>query len=71
MPLWEASKHACAQLSGAESVEKLEFQYELGSALFPSAIAAALTNPMVSVPLHPLLLYVDTICVTLSLSTNM
>ncbi|KAG0622558.1 hypothetical protein M758_3G106800 [Ceratodon purpureus] len=46
MPLWEASKRACAQLSGAESVEKLELQYELGSAFFPSALAAALTNPM-------------------------
>lgn len=47
MPLWEASKRTCAQLSGAESVEKLEIQYELASSLFPAAFAAAVTNPTV------------------------
>ena len=51
MPLWEASKRVCAELSGAGSVEKLEFQYEIGCSLFPSALAAALTNPMVRVSL--------------------
>lgn len=48
MPLWEASKQTCAHLSGAESVEKLQVRYELGSAFVPAAIAAAFTNPMVS-----------------------
>jgi hypothetical protein len=52
MPLWEASKRTCARLSGAESTEKLEIQYELASAFFPSAFAAALTNPMVRVSLN-------------------
>lgn len=48
LPLWEASKRACARFSGAGSVEKLDVRYELGSAFFCSAFAAGLTNPMVS-----------------------
>ena len=48
LPLWEASKRACARFSGAGSVEKLDVRYELGSAFLCSAFAAGLTNPMVS-----------------------
>lgn len=48
LPLWEANKRLCARLSGAESVEKLGIQYELGSAFVSSAFAAGLTNPMVN-----------------------
>jgi len=47
LPLWEANKRLCARLSGAESVEKLGVQYELGSAFVSSAFAAGVTNPMV------------------------
>lgn len=47
LPLWEANKRLCVRLSGAESVEKLGVQYELGSAFVSSAFAAGLTNPMV------------------------
>lgn len=46
LPLWEANKRLCVRLSGAESVEKLGIQYELGSAFVSSAFAAGLTNPM-------------------------
>ncbi|KAG0558748.1 hypothetical protein KC19_10G051000 [Ceratodon purpureus] len=46
LPLWEASKRACARFSGAGSVEKLDVRYELGSAFLCSAFAAGLTNPM-------------------------
>ena len=48
LPLWEANKRLCVRLSGAESVEKLQVQYELGSAFVSSAFAAGLTNPMVN-----------------------
>lgn len=48
LPLWETSKRMCSRLSGVDAVEKLDVQYELGSAFFCSAFAAALTNPMVS-----------------------
>ena len=48
LPLWEACKLACARFSGAESVEKLHVQYELGSAFICSSFAAGLTNPIVS-----------------------
>lgn len=33
--------------SGAESIKKLDIQYELGSAFFSAGFAAAMTNPMV------------------------
>jgi hypothetical protein len=39
----------CVRLSGAESVEKLGVQYELGSSFVSSAFAAGLTNPMVNI----------------------
>ncbi|KAL3679750.1 hypothetical protein R1sor_022706 [Riccia sorocarpa] len=45
LPLWEASKAVAVKFSGAESKEKLQVQYELGSAFFSSAVASALTNP--------------------------
>jgi len=48
LPLWEATKRACVWYSGAESVEKLNIHYELGSSFLSSAFAAGLTNPMVS-----------------------
>lgn len=46
LPLWEANKRLCVRLSGAESVEKLSVQYELGSSFVSSAFAAGVTNPM-------------------------
>jgi hypothetical protein len=49
LPLWEANKRLCVRLSGAESVEKLGVQYELGSSFVSSAFAAGLTNPMVNI----------------------
>ncbi|CAM6106937.1 unnamed protein product [Calypogeia fissa] len=45
LPLWEGLKRTSVRFSGAESMQKLEVQYELGSAFIAASVAAALTNP--------------------------
>ncbi|MCO5551132.1 hypothetical protein L7F22_004629 [Adiantum nelumboides] len=46
LPLWEASKQAAVRYTGAESVQKLDVQWELLSSFFSASCAAAVTNPM-------------------------
>lgn len=46
LPLWEATKRAAAFYSGAESVQKLDVQWELLSSFFSASCAATVTNPV-------------------------
>lgn len=47
-PLWEGTKRLSMWYSGAESISQLDMRWELGSSFCSAAIAAGLTNPMVS-----------------------
>jgi hypothetical protein len=46
LPLWEGGKRLGIAVSGAPSAKELPVQYELASAFFSSALAAAISNPM-------------------------